>query len=83
MSMEQAAAVRLLKTFSQGREAGEAEPLTAPQKVRSERGPRASFLPLTSWRLGGVFPISTVGSCAPVHQGMGRSLSSPDAALWR
>ncbi len=55
MSMEQAVAVLPLKTFSQGREAGESEPLTAPQKVRFGKRLRALFLPLTSWRPG-AFP---------------------------
>ena len=55
MSMEQAAGVLPLKIFSQGHEVGEAEPLTAPQKVRFGKRLRALFLPLTSWRPG-AFP---------------------------
>ena len=50
--MEQAAAVLHLKTFSQGHEVGEAEPLTAPQKVRPTRGihDRREGIPLETWR---------------------------------
>ena len=58
MSMEQAAAVLHLKTFSQGHEVGEAEPLTAPQKVRSDKRDSWPKGGNSSWRPGGVFSIS-------------------------